>query len=316
MRRARNGFTLIELLVVIAIIAVLIGLLLPAVQKVREAANRLKCQNNLKQIGIALHNYHDTESRFPIGVDGYFPPAPFVGNPRTSWMIPLLPWVEQNNAYAMYQPAFGFCARPTTVVNEPVYQTKVEVYQCPSHPRLTIHHPRPPVVTGTDSNYAGCFNPYGSVVQPGAPVYIDGANDDPAQNPAATPQRKGVQSIFNFNIRHKLADVADGTSQSMLAAEVLNGCWWEDWGYMYTHALRPNDPSGFGNTLQPSNPFDMGGQPSAWSATVRSAGSRHPGGVSTVLCDGSVRFVRNEIDMPTWQSLASINGGEIINGDW
>src|SRR5829696_1700260 len=103
MRRHRSGFTLIELLVVIAIIAILIGLLLPAVQKVREAANRLRCQNNMKQIGLAVHSHHDTHQQFPKGTRND-KPLPLAA-PRITYMIELYPYLEQENAYRRWDPS-------------------------------------------------------------------------------------------------------------------------------------------------------------------------------------------------------------------
>src|SRR5437660_4939753 len=128
----RRGFTLIELLVVIAIIAVLIGLLLPAVQKVREAANRMKCTNNLKQIGLALHNYHDANSKFPPGyVDGNtnvkLTPDSDVG-PGWGWAAFLLPYIEQDNLYNQ----INFTKGVATGTNVQVAQVPLTIYQCPS----------------------------------------------------------------------------------------------------------------------------------------------------------------------------------------
>src|SRR6266478_513449 len=133
----RRGFTLIELLVVIAIIAVLIGLLLPAVQKVREAANRIKCANNLKQLGLAAHHYHDVNGHFPPGI-GYYPPA---SGAFGTYFFHLLPYVEQDN---LYRSALGVVPfpppdGPTTVYypgNNNVYSQRVAVFLCPSDPSV------------------------------------------------------------------------------------------------------------------------------------------------------------------------------------
>src|SRR5438445_9022549 len=164
MIRRRSGFTLIELLVVIAIIGVLISLLLPAVQKVREAANRIQCQNNLKQIGLALHNYHDTFKRFPPGyVDGNKKTsATLAGTPDNDvgpgwgWASFLLPYVEQGNVYNQIDFKHGVVTENNTAVS----QLPLKIHQCPSDP---LQDPFPvydstfstPIATVAHGNYIG-----------------------------------------------------------------------------------------------------------------------------------------------------------------
>ncbi len=312
MSRTR-GYTLIELLVVIAIIGILVGLLLPAVQAAREAARRLQCQNNLKQLGIALHKMHNEEGAFPAGVSVPDPSADLISQPRTTWMMEIMPHIEQSNLKGLYQPQFGFRANPSPLPNQPYYATEVPLYQCPSHTRQRVSDPNAFNVTGSDSNYAACFNPYGSLVEPDANAVIGPNANDPNQNPAATPARRGIKSAFNFNVRRGFRDIIDGSSNTVIVSEILNGCWWHEWGYHYTHADLPNDKTAYANSPWRGEYPPLNGRP--WNLIRRSAGSRHPGGVNALLGDGSVRFIANEISLPAWQSYASINGGEVNSAD-
>ena len=160
-RPSRTGFTLIELLVVIAIIAVLIGLLLPAVQKVREAAARMKCTNNLKQIGLALHSYHDTNKQFPSGyVDGNTNSASTPDNdvgPGWGWASFLLPFLEQDNVYSQ----INFSQGVGIGANVQISQTPLAIYQCPSDPyqqNVPVYDSSfsNPIATVAHGNYVGC----------------------------------------------------------------------------------------------------------------------------------------------------------------
>src|SRR5260370_15433515 len=192
----RRGFTLIELLVVIAIIAILIGLLLPAVQKVREAANRIKCDNNLKQLGLAAHNYHDVHQQFPPGI-GYYPPA---SGAFGIYFFHLLPYVEQDNLYMIAQGSVPFPPPdgPTMVYypgNNNVYSKRVAVFLCTSDPSV-----------GSDGVVTVNGVPFG------ASCYAPNALISGQSNPPG-PQGKT-----------RIGDITDGLSNTILHAEKYARC--------------------------------------------------------------------------------------------
>ena len=331
MVRVRRAFTLIELLVVIAIIAVLIGLLLPAVQKVREAAARIKCQNNLKQLGIALHNYHDTAERFPMGLD-----CPSCANPIytgvdigpqnwTTWVVDLFSHVEQTALFAQWNRNAGVYSP----VNAPLLSTFLPVLSCPSDGDRAFQNPgQTPLAR---SNYVACFSPDGGWVERGASYRVDNSFNT-AANPGGT--RKAA---FNVNVRRRLLDLADGTSNTVLLSETITGpngtadargIWWHFQGSVFTAELPPNP-----RTADQMNRNAIYGLPyydspicvptkspcvgaTDYSVQRFYARSRHSGGVNAVLGDGSVRFVRDSISLQTWQAAASISGGEVLANDW
>ncbi|HZT83162.1 MAG TPA: DUF1559 domain-containing protein [Gemmataceae bacterium] len=189
----RKAFTLIELLVVIAIIAILIGLLVPAVQKVREAASRIKCANNLKQLGLALHNYHDNNNAFPPGVVA---DTSDLRNGRHSGLVFLLPYVEQDNLYRLYN--FGQTWKSPG--NLAVAQARVPTFLCPS---ATGQVPDDGGVPGAPTDYAFCK---------GALAYL-------SYNGASGPGA----GLFDVNRPRRFADVTDGTSQTLAMGEAVSG---------------------------------------------------------------------------------------------
>ncbi len=319
----RYAFTLIELLVVIAIIAILIGLLLPAVQKVREAAARLKCSNNLKQLGIGLHNYHDVYLRFPAGAENNVLPVPNPpGNTTTivgtSWLVYVLPFVEQENLYRQYD----FTVTYKNAVNVAVGANAVAGYYCPSGPDpKSLLDPNSPLTTNPSTHYYGVMGP-GGVTNPTTSVlngttysYTVGA---PGTNAAYSVH--GMLTHFQTttgsvttNRYTRFADVTDGLTNTLMVAErsvrVKTGVT-----NSYRSWLRGSD-GGSGsckNVTYPINSTDYNGSN---NFNDISFGSQHTGGCNFARGDGSVKFLRDSINLPLYLAMASVASGEVALDD-
>jgi len=311
--RSRVGFTLIELLVVIAIIAILIGLLLPAVQKIREAANRMKCSNNLKQIGLAIHNYHDTNGTLPRNAG-----LNYTYNASTqncwSWLAQILPYMEQDNLYkSSVQPLTN---NPMPAMNASTVPggtftcaTVVKPYLCPSDnsgqqvrtDRANVS-PHPMAIT----NYKGVCGSnwaWGSFTNTGPSGSADGLD----RGDGVFFRSDGSPNNANNQISLGLAGVTDGLSNTFFAGEDLPSinqhC---DWAF-FNHAT--------GTCAIPLNNALQAGQPGFnnigdWG-NVYSFRSRHSQGANFLLGDGGVRYVRQSIDLATYRALATRAGGEV-----
>jgi len=316
----RRGFTLIELLVVIAIIAVLIGLLLPAVQMVREAANRIKCSNNLKQLGLAAHNFHDVNGHFPPGI-GYYPPAGC--GVFGTHQFHLLPYVEQDN---LYRSAIGPVPFPppvgtTTVLypgNNNVYSQPVPVFLCPSDPSVG-----PGGVVMVDG------------VSFGALCYASNALVS-AQNNPPSPQGKT-----------RMADITDGLSNTILHAEKYARCSnttmalpFRDGGAAWAYCTSllfpwlppPMNPPGKAfypgfcipalvargapGVIGPRSKFQVQPTPFLGNCDPTRAATAHPGGIQVGLADGSVRTLSATMSGTTWWAAVTPSGGEALGSDW
>jgi len=347
-RLTRTGFTLIELLVVIAIIGILMGLLLPAVQKVREAAARTQCTNNQKQIGVALHSYHDLNKRFPAGyVDGNTDSASTPDNdvgPGWGWASFLLPFLEQDNVYSQ----INFKQGVGIGVNAQISQQPLEIYQCPSDPyqqAFPVYDSSftNPIATVAHGNYVGCngwvecFNNAGGNYQPSS----DGGGAEDGDG-GKTGTGLAGNGLFYRNSKNTIASVTDGLSSTIVVGErcaahspttwtgaVTAGrcpAWMatQPWTTPYTPpSSAANSGSGtaydnadwgealvlaHGNATHVPNADNPFFDPDTFW-------SMHPGGANFLFGDGAVHFLSSGIDPMTYQWLCTIAGGEVAN-DW
>jgi prepilin-type N-terminal cleavage/methylation domain-containing protein len=294
----RAAFTLIELFVVIAIISVLIGLLLPAVQKVREAANRAKCQNNLKEIGLALHGYHDRTGRFPPGYCDVAPWPQADQGPGWGWASFILPELEQENVQRMisFQLNAGNSSAPIVTART----TFLKIFECPSDPSSET------TFTVNDGGSNSWVLAHGSYV---ACNGNDGVDD------MTTPPHAGafVRGTRGFRI----ADIRDGLSNTFFVGERCTTMSWSTWAGAITGALDPSirAPGNFSGASAlvlghcgPHLPNDN----VVTDADAMSSG--HTLGVQFLFGDGSVRMISNAIGQTAYDALATRSGGEIVDG--
>lgn len=316
----RQAFTLIELLVVIAIIAVLIALLLPAVQKVREAANRSQCTNNLKQIALAVHNYESTFRSLP----GNYWPADDGGDNSPgdqadktpgawSWLAYILPFLEQENVYRQGNVTRG------SLRQSGVTGTWIKTFLCPSDSAQSItilgrgadlYDADMPLAVTNYKGVIGSNQSEGEWINFGPSGDSDGWGKGdglfyPGQRLVGQwPSRASVPSWI------PLGHVVDGTSNTLMAGEDLpERNIWSGWVFANhancTAAIPPNQVTDLAGV-----PYDMWDYANQWSFK-----SKHPGGVNFAMADGSVRWVANSIPLQTFRALATRAGSEVIQGD-
>jgi prepilin-type N-terminal cleavage/methylation domain-containing protein/prepilin-type processing-associated H-X9-DG protein len=320
MRRTERGFTLIELLVVIAIIAVLIALLLPAVQAAREAARRIHCNNNLKQLGLGFHHYHDTFGQYPSGyltlIGGnavHGPPDPDTRDtgPGWAWGTQLLPSLEQGPLYASLNVALP-CWRPENTTG---VRTTLGTFLCPSvsesskvYDVQNVNGDR--MAAFARSHYvanAGRLEPWGYTIDDWS-SYADGPIYRNSRTSAATVTDGLSNTVFLGEHTAILSDktwvgVVAGAATCPTPRFAFSTC-----DFPATQVLIHSGP-------EPGEHPPVIHPPNARSCHVCQMYAEHPGGGNVLLGDGSVRFIKESINQLTWAALASIRGGEVINGD-
>jgi prepilin-type N-terminal cleavage/methylation domain-containing protein/prepilin-type processing-associated H-X9-DG protein len=299
----RQGFTLVELLVVIAIIGVLVALLLPAVQSAREAARRMKCQNNLKQISLGLHNYHD--------VFGTFPPGAIKSN-QTSWHVFVLPYLEQRNLYDKFVFTAGaYNSGPGQIGRGANGLIKVPFYLCPaSQAEKMVSSPSPPnnpnlpdQVDGANpytTHYYGNMGPKGASIAGGTYDFRNVGQGGFSQH-----------GIFEVESKIRIAQIADGTSNTFLVGE--NSYHDPQLGSRFRNWMRGTDANGTDHICGCRNiAVGINTRIAALSTTYNDIpmASHHPTGANFVLCDGSVRFVTQNIPLGIYKAIGSRDGSE------
>jgi prepilin-type processing-associated H-X9-DG protein/prepilin-type N-terminal cleavage/methylation domain-containing protein len=342
-----TGFTLVELLVVIAIIAVLIGLLLPAVQKIREAASRMKCSNNMKQLGLALHNYHDAYNRLPVGFRMPYaqpsidPLTGGMGNPfGPNWIVYLLPFLEQDALYRQANvTSYPGTANAADLMSYDLTWRAIRGSQlanllCPSD-------------TGADTPFT---DPNGRLKEPnwargnyacnGGTADIDHhiRGDAAVNNPPFLGMAK--RPVMSVEYGARLTDITDGTSSTFLVHEVRIGVTGNDprgtWALGFPGASMvvagrdrnptPNDKFDDADEVETCSTFWYAGigtrhgmgcrpDPNNWGMAAQ-ARSRHTGGVNACFCDGHVQFIKDSISQRTWVLLQSANDGQLPSDDY
>lgn len=305
--RRLRAFTLIELLVVIAIIAVLIALLLPAVQQAREAARRSTCKNNLKQMGLGLHNYHETFSRFPYGemngIGQLGAAGPTLKN--QNGLVMLLPYIDQSPLYntldmsASFGKYSGAAVTPTTAIppaaNLAASATKIQTFACPSD--------NGPAFIQNDGIYYGCGTS-GISYKSSYGLSVNGTHYNGAWSNDAIP----VRTAFGGNSNTSLRDFTDGSSNSVLVSEMVFDCYS---GRISPWACVQHAGTG-ARVLGGINKFLPRGRPGQVDSYNTNASSLHVGGCHVLLGDGAVRFISENINLATLQNLGYISDGKVL----
>ncbi len=323
-RRRRTGFTIIELLVAIAIIGLLVALLLPAVQSAREAARRMSCKNNLRQIGVALHNYHSNHETFPPGVVSVYPGAGWPTDPcfllgrtnldsRAPWTVLLLPELDDSPLYSefdMQASFFGFKSTVAPAVNEMPQTEALNYFECPSDPN-----------SGRGTGNCNYFGVQGGGSTPDCV--------DPGGHSGRVMMRNGVLFI---NSRVRAQDIRDGLSNTFAVGEsrylqlqgggqtpgggpLYYGTWASS---VWLAGTSASDASSVYVTLAAAiaaiNSSKLDPQ-SDWTVEVQSQlfGSRHPGGCHFLFADGSCHFISENIALDTYHKLGARNDGGVVS---
>lgn len=317
-KAARDGFTLVELLVVIAIIGVLVALLLPAVQAAREAARRMSCQNNVKQLSLGIHNHHDTLNMFPPGGQGKVYAKPSTTSPPplvdgASWLVFILPYIEQQNTYDKYNQAVSW----NNAINLSIGSYYIKAFHCPSGTTV-----RSGAGSGEDStnpternhthHYYGVMGPTGTATISGQTVTYTSVD-------SSGNAHRSSHGILNFVKEdgtpiapRRMADITDGTSNTFLTGERsvveptgVNS--YRSWVRGFNGAAAPiknlTNPIGSTNYNGSNNFADI------------SFGAMHPAGCNFGMADGSVKFVSKSSDMNVLKAMASMNMGESVSLD-
>ncbi|VTR93931.1 Uncharacterized protein OS=Isosphaera pallida (strain ATCC 43644 / DSM 9630 / IS1B) GN=Isop_3559 PE=4 SV=1: N_methyl_2: SBP_bac_10 [Gemmata massiliana] len=309
-RTRRRGFTLIELLVVIAIIAILIGLLLPAVQKVREAAARMKCQNNLKQLGLAFHNFESAQGGFPCGKQS-------INGVLSYWGVQLLPYIEQDNVRSQYR----FDQKYNHSTNKGVLATPIKITVCPSAPADRFGQTNSADESGV--KYPAAASDYGGHYGPSSLFYVTRANGSAGKGfiPGTAPANTDGVIGSDTNQYVRVTAITDGTSNSIALVESAGrpqlwkagkldsattptaaNCGWAVPNIFVINGFASNGV-GDGNCFVNCN-------------NNNGIYAFHPGAANVLFADGSVRSINQSIRPEVIAALLTREGGEVISGDY